>query len=143
MKLPTFEMISPTLGLDLDERCAVDHFLGLTLADATEILRFNLDYHLDDLSHMGLEAFEFYFKAFENLLLTEDDFWTESVVYSLCCTVECRIRKGDRTNNLRVESNVRVALEFCLKNLVRFSDFGIENPKLMRRIQRILQSLNE
>ena len=37
--IPTAKEISPTSGLDLDEKCALDHFLGLDQAAALRMFQ--------------------------------------------------------------------------------------------------------
>jgi len=61
--LPTFKDISPTSGLDLDERCALEHFHGLDQSQALSTFRRDPDMihvFLDDFVHMGIRAFEYY-----------------------------------------------------------------------------------
>lgn len=55
--------ISPTDGLDLDERFALEHFLGKNQEEAAALLSLDFSYYMEDLSHMGEKAFLYYLGA--------------------------------------------------------------------------------
>jgi hypothetical protein len=71
----------------LDERSAVEHFLGKDLAAAESMLRENFLYYQEDLLWMGRRAFEFYVQAAirmgEAALATGDDDTVHDVRYVL------------------------------------------------------------
>ena len=52
----------------LDERCAVEHFLGKSLVEAEALFRENFLYYQEDLMFMGARAFCFYVRAAINFL---------------------------------------------------------------------------
>ena len=61
--IPTAKDISPTEGLDLDEKCALEHFLGLDRQAALKLFRkdsYSLHVYLGDFVHMGRAAFDYY-----------------------------------------------------------------------------------
>ncbi len=70
---PSRKEISPTNGLDLDERTALEHFDGLDYRQALNLFRENFDYYIDDLHWMGIDAFLYYLKSL-NIYLEETDF---------------------------------------------------------------------
>ena len=61
--LPTISEISPTEGLDLDEKFALEHFLGKGFQEAIDFLMENAFYCREDFMCMGKKAFSFYFPA--------------------------------------------------------------------------------
>lgn len=61
--LPTRLEISPSGGLQLDERQALDHFHGKTRAEAAALFREKAHVHLEDLMWMGPRAFAYYVAA--------------------------------------------------------------------------------
>ena len=61
--LPTAKDISPTSGLDLDEKYALEHFLGLDHTAALQMFRRDSEFlhvYLGDFVHMGESAFNYY-----------------------------------------------------------------------------------
>lgn len=60
LMIPSFEDISPTHGINLDERVAAEHFLGLTKTEARTLFDCNFCYYASDLMWMGWRAFEYY-----------------------------------------------------------------------------------
>jgi hypothetical protein len=81
--LPNAKDISPTSGLDLDERCALEHFLGLDHAAALEMFRRDSEFlhvYLGDFVHMGESAFNYYMASLLQYLdeLPDDGFVDEA-----------------------------------------------------------------
>ena len=66
--LPTLLDISPTKLLDLDEKCAYEHFFGKTLEEAREMFAETSGtcshIYLEDLGWMGKRAFDYYVQAY-------------------------------------------------------------------------------
>ena len=56
--------ISPSNGLDLDERSALEHFFGKNQEDAVALFEENFGYYAEELTYMGNKAKA---NAFENL----------------------------------------------------------------------------
>lgn len=52
--------ISPTDGLDLDERDALEYFFGKNQEEAAELLHQNFTHYIDYLAYMGDRAFYYY-----------------------------------------------------------------------------------
>jgi hypothetical protein len=71
-RLPTKGEISPTGGLDLDEKVAVANFLGKSMASALELFRQNDVYYSNDLLHMGQYGFQYYFIPFAAYILNDE-----------------------------------------------------------------------
>jgi len=70
-KLPTAKEISPTLGIDLDEQCALEHFCGLDRLSAIKMFceyTNRLHIYMVDFVHMGDVGFSYYLPAFVNYL---------------------------------------------------------------------------
>ena len=60
--------ISPTDGVDLDERMALEHFFGKSREEALELLRQDFSYYVEDLTYMGDKAFFYYLGAVKDYL---------------------------------------------------------------------------
>lgn len=69
--IPTLEDISPTKGLNLDEKVAIEHFLGKSVNAAQALFSENSLYYSGDLMWMGPKAFAYYFPAFAAYLRSE------------------------------------------------------------------------
>lgn len=77
--IPTAKDISPTAGLDLDEKCALEHFLGLDRQAVLKLFREESDFlhvYLGDFVHMGRLAFNYYLPPLLQYLdeLPDEDF---------------------------------------------------------------------
>jgi hypothetical protein len=66
--LPTFADLSPTKGVNLDEKLALKNFLGKTLNEAESLFRENAIYYQESLMWMGDKGFCFYFRAYDSYL---------------------------------------------------------------------------
>ncbi len=62
-RIPTAKDISPTGGQDLDEQCALRHFLGQDVEGALVLLHEAFDTYQEDLLFMGRRAFVYYLPA--------------------------------------------------------------------------------
>jgi hypothetical protein len=69
--------ISPTNGLDLDEKCAADHFFGLTIDQAFDTFAGHPEYYLADFLYMGDKAFGYYFPIVIKHIFKDVQFWIE------------------------------------------------------------------
>ncbi len=88
--IPTAEDISPSNGLDLDERDALSHFLGKDVSEAGKLFRENFVHYAGDLHFMGASAFAYYFPAFADYFRSADSAGYGDVVN--CLIVLLRIR---------------------------------------------------
>ena len=91
MSLPTREDISPTLGLDLDERAALEHFFGKTQSEASGLFFENPEYFSDDLMWMGRKAFAFYFPSLEPYITSEESAGGTYVINALIGILKSRL----------------------------------------------------
>ena len=67
--LPTLLDISPTKLLDLDEKCAYEHFFGKTREEARQMFAERRGHvYLEDLGWMGVRAFDYYVHAYIDFL---------------------------------------------------------------------------
>ena len=78
-RIPTEKDISPTNGLNLDEKCALEHFLGLDRQSAIQMLRDNaesLHVYLGDYVFMGRSAYDYYLPVLFQYLdeLSDEDY---------------------------------------------------------------------
>lgn len=121
-KIPTFEDISPTKGLDLDENYAVENFLGKSVEQAQELFTENDIHYAEDLMCMGENAFTFYFPAFANHLKSNDPNLSDASLQSLVGIVKHRV-EYERNSIKTSKSFVVETLKYCIKN---YSSFDID-----------------
>lgn len=90
----THSDISPTNGLDLDERVALEHFYGKDQEEAVALFEENFGYYAEDLPYMGHEAFLYYIGSVRSYLERHEDEFDPSdyvsTAYDLLCVFECR-----------------------------------------------------
>lgn len=91
MRLPTPKEISPTGGQLLDERYALEHFLGKSVEDASQLMFENAIYYIDDLGWMGLRAFAFYLPSVVPYLESEDSREDSGAIDGLVSIITRRI----------------------------------------------------
>jgi hypothetical protein len=98
LRLPTTEEIHPFDTLD--ERYAVEHFLGKDLGQAEALFREDFMRHKEDLMCMGPIAFRFYVPAALNFLLSVEEADPDDMVsvydylvdfHSFCSLIELRL----------------------------------------------------
>ena len=65
--------ISPSNGLDLDERSALEHFLGKNQEDAVALFEENFGYYTEELAYMGNNAFFYYLGSAKSYLERNED----------------------------------------------------------------------
>jgi hypothetical protein len=129
--IPTKQDISPTDGLDLDEREAVAHFFGKNVDDAETLLRENVDYYSNDLMWMGPVAFRFYFPALCNYLRSEDARGSFNGLYSLIALVKSRLEFDPASLG---------AVKECLLSCLRYSVDNYEKFEVSAEVYGDLRS---
>lgn len=60
--------ISPSNGLNLDERSALEHFFGKNQEDAVALFEENFGYYTEELAYMGNNAFFYYLGSVKSYL---------------------------------------------------------------------------
>lgn len=98
--LPTPLDISPTKLLDLDEKCAYEHFFGKTLEEAREMFAERRGHvYLEDLGWMGARAFDYYVHAYMEFLdgCNPADVDIEDAMF----VVKMRAGMGERSEGLK------------------------------------------
>jgi hypothetical protein len=88
-RLPTAEEIN--VFDTLDERHAVDVFLGKDLEQAEALFRENFLYYQEDLMFMGPKAFAFYVPAAIRYLLSADSSGDFDAANTFCGVIESRL----------------------------------------------------
>jgi hypothetical protein len=88
--LPSVIEISPTRGLDLDERLAVKSFHGKDRRAAFEMFNDNAGHWTDCLHAMGPIAFRYYFPSYLDYLRTQTALAEPGCLHSLLTVLEAR-----------------------------------------------------
>lgn len=141
--LPTLEDISPTKCLDLDEKSAVNHFLGKSYLEAVKLFIDNAAHYEGYLMHMGGKAFAFYFPALFPYIKSEESELDAGVVFDLSKTIEQRLQFDPASINLAHESVLEI-LTYCVQNYEKFApdpeiygDLKGELEKLIERVKAL------
>jgi hypothetical protein len=132
--LPTFFDISPTKGENLDEKSAVEHFLGKGQREATALFHKNSLHYLDDLMWMGDKAFAFYLPAFLDYLRSADVKQNPDDLNHLIGIIEFRLEHEPHSITIASET-ILSAIDYCLENYAAFKVnsgiYGDLNAKLL------------
>lgn len=116
---PTALEISPTNGLDLDEKEAVSHFLGKDVLQAEALFRGNFVHYSNDLHWMGPVALGYYFPAFANYLRSAESTGYGDAVNSLIVLLEIRMT-NDAVSLGSVMDELMGCLDYCIENYPTF-----------------------
>lgn len=139
--LPTADQIN--VFDSLDERVALERFLGKTLQQAEEMIREDSGRSAENLTFMGPEAFCFYMIAFVSFIKSASAPRDYSPVASLCYLVECRL-DGDCNSIPCAISMMRDAVKYVLDNLDTYrldsAIFGDMRQRLTLLLERLQQS---
>jgi hypothetical protein len=103
----------------LDERCAVEHFLGKDLTAAEALFRENFLYYQEDLMWMGPRAFCYYVQAAIAYLLSPAANGDADAANAFCSVVESQL-ENDRPAIAPAIPRLRDAIESMLANFSRF-----------------------
>ena len=94
--------ISPSNGLDLDERSALEHFFGKNQEDAVALFEENFGYYAEELTYMGNKSFFYYLGSVKSYLgRNEDQFEPsdyEEIAYDLLGVFQGRKEKIQEPN---------------------------------------------
>lgn len=116
---PTSRDISPTEGLDLDEKKAIDHFLGKGISDAEALFREHSIYYSNDLLWMGPVAFRFYLPAFTGYLKSPEAAGDSAGLHSLIILIEAKM-PDDAASLVSVKDELLLCLDHCIANYSKF-----------------------
>jgi hypothetical protein len=114
---PTAEEIN--IFDSLDERCAVEHFLGKNLEQAQALFRENFLRYQEDLMWMGPIAFRFYVPAAINYLASKDADHNADAASSFCALIEFRL-DNDAAEIAPVRSIIREGILEILGDFDRY-----------------------
>jgi hypothetical protein len=119
MSLPTREDISPTSGVDLDERAALEHFFGKSQSEAAALFFESPEYFADDLMWMGRKAFAFYFPSLEPYITSQESAGDSDIINALLGTLKTRL-DDDPVSIKDCRAPVLRMLVFARENLGKF-----------------------
>ncbi|MEM9802684.1 MAG: hypothetical protein AAGA20_20325 [Planctomycetota bacterium] len=137
--LPTDREISPTDGLDLDEKSALEHFLGKSVVEAAKLFseERNLVY-AEDLMWMGPRAFAYYLPAVMPYLRSVDSYRDSAFVVSVKGAIQSQL--DDDAGAFRPAATAaRAFLEHCLAH--DDDRLGVEAEGPYRNLRKQLAAL--
>ena len=140
--VPTVLQISPTNCQSLDEREAVEHFLGLDVEAARKLFFENPLYYSGDLMWMGLPAFRYYFPSFADYLRSDASLMDADALNSLATTLAFRLdRLEGGQAELAQDECIRDTVRYCLREFERFDADDSFYPDLKPTLARVLDVL--
>jgi len=141
--VPSRKEISPTNGLDLDEKTALEHFEGLDYRQALNLFRENFDYYIDDLHWMGINAFLYYLKSL-NSYLKETDFSDNPLDLfltskSILMTFEIMFDRGykEKISTNKDACDIRIFIILKLKNICKNYEQLVANDPILPKLRKI------
>lgn len=141
-KLPTLLDISPSNCLDLDERCAVENFLGRTLNEAEELFGDKPHYYTEDLLWMGDVGFVFYFPAFYNFLKSDKANGDCDVLNNIITIIESRAENF--ADSIRpIKGTVLSCVDYCLTDFAKFQVDAEIYGDLESRLRELKKRVSE
>jgi len=141
--IPSFEDLSPTKGLNLDERKVLEHFLGKTQKEAESLFQQNPYCYWEDLMWMGTNGFTFYCKSFFNYLTSIHAEGDAASVSALCAIVEFRL-ETDPQSLRKSNANALSVLTYCIDHLQSFNlqqDIDKKTPHRLQKLHKDLMKL--
>lgn len=140
--LPSRKDISLTNGQNLDERAAIEHFLGKSVTEACAMFQENPLYYASDLIWMGSPAFRYYFPAFNAYLRSPSAALDADALNHLATLVEVRLSLSrTEKQSLAANSDVVSALAYCLENFGKFAVSESFYPKLRATLIELHRAL--
>ena len=145
--VPTKNEISPSNGIDLDERVALSHFYGMHYNQAVKLFEENFTYYINDLLWMGETAFFYYLKSIEIYIsknISEDTpIFLYEVSRSLLDLFEQRLNNSKK--NIKNVSLVNIQNIFIAKiNTLLIDNDTLLNipefPKISKKLSKHLHS---
>lgn len=138
-RIPTEEEISRFDSLD--ERSAVEHFLGKSLAEGGLLFRDNGAYYSEDLMWMGPRAFNYYVQAAANYIRSSESQDDTFAVAGTVLAAETQLR-NNRSEIDEVIPLIRGIVHYILLNLDKF-DFEDDHARKFRsRCEQLLAELD-
>jgi hypothetical protein len=116
-QLPTTDEIN--VHDSLDERAAVEHFLGKSSSQAVEMFYDDFLTYQEDLMWMGPRGFCFYVRAAVEYLLSDDSLDDSDAVSSFCSLIEFKL-KYDSDETASARPIIRNAIDFILGDFSRY-----------------------
>jgi hypothetical protein len=138
-RLPTAKEIN--VFDSLDERCAVENFLGKNLEQAQALFRENFLHYQEDLMWMGPIAFRFYVPAAINYLLSKDADNDADAASSFCGLIEFRL-DYDAAEIAPVGPIIREGILGILKNFDRYECDRVLYGDVAERYRTLRQRLS-
>lgn len=132
--LPTVDDLN--VHNSLDERAAVEHFLGKDLQQAEALFRENFLFYQEDLMWMGPRAFSFYVEAAITYLLSSAANRDAEAVASFCSVAEFRLERDTESVTL-YRSRLRQAVAAVMHDFNRF----VVDPQAYRDLSGRLRGL--
>lgn len=143
MELPAYHDFVPGPGETLDERRAVQNFLGKSLEQASALFFENALLYDEDLMWMGGKAFAFYLPAVLPYLRSAESEDDPDFVSSLLGTLQFRWKYDRPSVELAKEAALEV-IRTCLQDLPKFDtapEIYRRLPERLREWEKKLESL--
>ena len=134
MKTPDYNDISPTNGIDLDERSAAKIFLGKTQEEAIDIFAKNACLHVDCLRYMGENAFSYYFPAIIPYLESEKSVGDAEIILDINSIINTRLEHQIKSIKLTIKE-ILYTLDYIMINYDKFDPYPHRFKNLKKKIK--------
>lgn len=144
MKLPSLNDISPTNCSDLDERSAVEHFLGKTHQDAYSMIQHGFTRYSKDFAYMGPSAFCWYvpvIQQYVSLMINQHEV-SEEVIDNILFIVEVRDMFDSKENKEKYNKTIVEVLNTCYSKMLQHMnslEYALETTREQRRARSRLK----
>lgn len=126
----------------IDERCACEHFLGKSLAEAEAMFRENWQYYQEDLVFMGISAFRFYVQAAIRFIQSDAATGDSSVVSCFAMILEHRL-EHESAELVPIADRLASICGYILEQHERFDFMPETLDDDPIRVQTLQQTLSE
>ncbi len=147
-KLPTELDISPTNGLNLDERAAIELFFGLTKEDAEYYFGSDRSQvYTESLCYIGEKAFDFYFPCLLAYTMSVRSKGNCGAINDLYHVLIQKINEGNN-HLMKFRNQILECIDYCLEHFDDFYKFDYiynfpskHEEKLKRRMEKLKTEL--
>lgn len=138
--LPNFYDISPTQGIDLDERCAIQHFLGKTREEVLLMIQDDMINYEEDFACMGVLAFCYYMPSILQVIknINPDDERLEEAIAAVLFILEMRYLSDTRNIDKYKEQTIEL-LNISERKIQCYQKMN-QFDRLVKREQRKINS---
>lgn len=140
MGIPDYNDISPTGGVDLDERSVAKIFLGKTQKEAADLFFKNSCHYVDYLRYMGDKAFAYYFPSIIPYLESEESVEDAEIIIDIESIISIRMKYQIESIKLAIQEIIH-SLDYIIINYDKFDPYPRSHKNLKKKIEILYDRL--